>query len=45
MAACGRCVHHMEITVNGNTLHACDTGRQFGRRCEQYKIIKPKGTP
>lgn len=44
-AACGACIHHLDLSVNGKTLHACDTGRQFSRRCEQHKIIKPKGTP
>ena len=43
-AACGACIHHVQVVINGKTLHACDIRRHFGKRCDQYKT-KPKGTP
>lgn len=43
-AACGACIHHIQVVINGKTMHACDTGRRYGKRCEQFKT-KPKGTP
>lgn len=43
-AACGACVHHMTLTVNGKTLHACDLRRRYGTRCESFKT-NPKGSP
>jgi len=43
-AACGACVHPLDLTVNGKTMHACDAGRRYGKRCEMFKT-KPKGTP
>ena len=39
-AACGQCIHHLDLTVNGKTLHACDIRRTYGRRCDQYIQIK-----
>ena len=42
-AACGRCIHTMEISVNGKTLHACEIRPTWGRRCDQFKM--KKGTP
>lgn len=41
-AACGACVHHLDLTVNGKTMHACATGRRYGTRCESFKT-QPKG--
>mgnify|MGYP001191338856 FL=1 len=43
-AACGACIHHVQVVINGKTLHACDIRRHFGKRCDQYKT-KPKGKP
>lgn len=43
-AACGPCIHHLDLTVNGKTMHACATGRRYGTRCESFKT-KPKGKP
>lgn len=40
--ACGSCTHHLDLTVNGKTMHACATGRRYGKRCEMFKT-KPKG--
>ena len=42
-AACGACIHHLDLTVNGKVLHACDLQRHYGKRCDQYKT-KPKGS-
>lgn len=42
-AACGSCTHHLDLTVNGKTMHACDAGRRYGTRCESFKT-SPKGT-
>ena len=42
-AACGACIHHLDLSVNGKTLHVCDLRRHYGKRCEQYKT-KPKGS-
>lgn len=39
-AACGACIHHLQLTVAGKTSHACDAGRRYGKRCEQYRRQK-----
>jgi len=41
-AACGSCTHHLTLTVNGKTIHACDLRRRYGTRCESFKP-QPKG--
>ena len=43
-AACGACIHHVQVVINGKTLHACDIRRSYGRRCENFKT-QPKGKP
>ena len=39
-AACGACVHHLELIVNGKTMRACELGQHYGRRCESFKTKK-----
>lgn len=39
-AACGACIHHLQLTVNGKASHACDAGRRYGTRCEHYRRQK-----
>ncbi len=39
-AACGACIHHLQLIVGGKTAHACDAGRRYGTRCEQYRRQK-----
>ena len=43
-AACGACIHHVQVVINGKTLRACDIRRSYGRRCDNFKT-SPKGTP
>lgn len=42
-AACGACIHHVQVVINGKTLHACDIRRSYGRRCDNFKT-NPKGS-
>ena len=41
-AACGACIHHLDLSVNGKTLHVCDLRRHYGKRCDNFKT-QPKG--
>ena len=41
-AACGARIHHLDLSVNGKTLHVCDLRRHYGKRCDNFKT-QPKG--